>query len=784
MFVLVTQADGSARRFTWVTYAIAACFVAFFVQQHAANEIADRGRGEALAYLHENPYVTVGDQFRSVIPLDYAAALRETFFRERRELGLALMPDYLMARGQREFDQLLRSALVTVEVLPAWSFGIRSSDAPGANWLLHAAVHETQFALILSLVLLLCFGIALEDGWGSILFGCLATAGVMLTGFVSTSAHYFGATGTPWFGASGLLATLAGAYFVRSLRGSPRAFGMIPMPGWLLLPIWLSAEYMIVRGVSSSDEFVDASAIVQGAGFGLGFVVSTAMMLMRAEAKMLDRAQRTKELVSNPVLERAMAAKESGQVEDAFDLLRSEFRRSPKNRDVALALWDVSIEIGKASLVVDSILSVIEKDLQAGEKSQAVAKWFAMTDEVAVLTARPQLFVRIGEALLDEGHPNDAIAALTRSVEDGKSLSTALAQRVVRIARDLDPELTRRAAEIALQDSRLGMIEREELSQLCSAVPAAPAPQPVPAIDPATADVDRDADTNVDTSVELDDPSERQSAIPAFDEDISALDPGALSLDDLKDEVAETSAEPGSEGLFDDPGPDGDPGDRGDELEGGFDELDGNGLTEVAMDPVVASEMVTQIGFESSIPDSEDTKSEDTKSEATAPMSIESSIASNSVTTTAVDIAPASRTLRVRDAVPVALESRALVIEVDGGNKTRLPYARIDALAAAAVHGLGAKPVVVIDLVVNWQSASEPLKIIRLRSDRFDPAQLAPGTANQLEALRKLITDLVRVANATPLPNFSAATGSPFQVFSRLEDYHRVVLDGTEDADS
>jgi hypothetical protein len=132
--------------------------------------------------------------------------------------------------------------------------------------------------------------------------------------------------------------------------------------------------------------------------------------------------------------------------------------------------------------------------------------------------------------------------------------------------------------------------------------------------------------------------------------------------------------------------------------------------------------------------------------------------------------------------VPIAVESRALVIEVDGGNKTRLPYSRIDALAAAAIQGLGAKPVVVIDLVVNWQSASEPLKIIRLRSDRFDPTQLAPGAANQLEAVRKLLSDLLRVANATPLPNFSAATGSPFQVYSGLEHYHRDVLDGIEDA--
>jgi membrane associated rhomboid family serine protease len=759
MFVLVTQADGSARRFTWVTYAIVACLIAFFIQQHAANRIADKDRAVALAYLIENPYVEVEERFRGVIPLDYAQELRETFFQERRERGLALMSDHLMRRGQREFDELLESALATLELLPAWRFGIRGSDAPGLSWLVHPIVHETQFALILSVVLLLCLGIALEDGWGPILFGCFASVAVVTTGFASASVHYYDATGMPWFGSSGLIATLAGAYFVRSLRGSPRAFGAIPMPGWLLLPSWLAAEYIVVRGVSSPDEFVNAPAIVHGAGFGLGVAVGAVMLLLRVETKMIDRVQETPELVSNPVLERAMRAKEAGRAEEAFVLLRSEFRRAPRNLDVALALWDVSIQVGKASRVVEAILSVIEKDLQTGHASQAVAKWFAMTDEVAIPTARPQLLVRIGEALLDEGHPDAAIAALTRSVDQGKLLTSALAQRVVRIARDLDPELTRRAAEIALQDGQLGRVEREELSRLQGAG-VSPLPEPEPAI--------TDVDVDTGTNVELDDPGNRQSTVPDLAEDISALDPEALSIDDLEQEFSRNLDESEAQEFWNDPGL---VDDLNDELEGEFGELDDAALAAVAMDSGIAGDTVTVVNVQSSIPEQEETKTE-----GSAPAATEN----GDVTATAVDIVPTQRSLRIRDAVPVTLESRSLVIEVEGGNKARLPYARVDALAAAAVEGLGEKPVVVIDLVINWLSAAEPLKVIRLRSDQFDPTQLVPGPANQLEALRKFLSDLIRVSNATPLPNFNAATGAPFQVFSGLADYQRDVLDGTE----
>lgn len=761
MFVLVTQADGSARRFTWVIYAIVSCLVAFFImQQHAANRIADKDRAVALAYLNENPFVEVGERFRGVIPLDYAQGLRETFFQERRERGLALMSDHLMRRGQREFNELLEAALATLEILPAWRFGVRGSDAPGVSWLVHPVVHETQFALILSVVLLLCLGIALEDGWGSILFGCFASVAVVMTGFVSVSVHYYDATGMPWFGSSGLIAALAGAYFVRSLRGSPRAFGAIPMPSWLLLPSWLAAEYIVVRGVSSPDEFVNAAAIVHGAGFGLGVAAGALMLLLRVETKMIDRVQETPELVSNPILERAMRAREAGRAEEAFVLLRNEFRRAPENLDVALALWDVAIQVGKASRGVEAILSVIEKDLQTGHARQAVAKWFAMTDEVAIPTARPQLLVRIGEALLDEGHPDAAIAALTRSVDQGKSLTSALAQRVVRIARDLDPELTRRAAEIALQDGQLGLVEREELSRLQGAV-VSPPPEPEPAI----TEVDIDAGSNV----ELDDPSDRQSSVPNLAEDVSALDPEALSIDDLEQEFSRNLDDLEPQEFWNDPGL---VDDIDHELEGEFDELDDTALAAVAMDSGIAGDTVTEVNVQSSIPEQEETKTE-----GSTPAAPEN----GDVTVTAVDIFPTQRSLRIRDAVPVALESRSLVIEMEGGNKTRLPYARVDALAAAAVQGLGEKPVIIIDLVINWLSAAEPLKVIRLRSDQFDPAQLVPGRVGQLEALRSFLSDLLRASNATPLPNFNAATGAPFQVFSGLADYQRDVLDGTED---
>ena len=101
----------------------------------------------------------------------------------------------------------------------------------------------------------------------------------------------------------------------------------------------------------------------------------------------------------------------------------------------------------------------------------------------------------------------------------------------------------------------------------------------------------------------------------------------------------------------------------------------------------------------------------------------------------------------------------------------RLPW------AVVAAHGLAARPVVLVDLVLNWNdSGAAPLHVLRLRSDRFDPRKLVPGAADALAALRQLLADLLTRSAAVPLPDADAARGRPFRVFSDPLAYQREVL--------
>jgi membrane associated rhomboid family serine protease len=140
-----------------------------------------------------------------------------------------------------------------------------------------------------------------------------------------------------------------------------------------------------------------------------------------------------------------------------------------------------------------------------------------------------------------------------------------------------------------------------------------------------------------------------------------------------------------------------------------------------------------------------------------------------------IDLDLETRTLTVVAANPLEFESDALLIEAVGSQK-RVPYQRIQAVSVAAVDGLGERTVILIDLIPNWTASEEPLRVIRLRSDRFDPRRLSGAEGNALDAVRAFVELLLERCGATPLPDLRSAKGLPFVAFADLASYHRGVL--------
>ena len=134
---------------------------------------------------------------------------------------------------------------------------------------------------------------------------------------------------------------------------------------------------------------------------------------------------------------------------------------------------------------------------------------------------------------------------------------------------------------------------------------------------------------------------------------------------------------------------------------------------------------------------------------------------------------------KIVSAVPVELDPAGLQLRIDGAAPTLLVWERIQAVGVGLVSGLGAKPVVVIDLALNWaetESHSGGLEVLRLRSDSFRARALVGGDGSALEALRALLAQLLARSGAVPLPDGGAARGLPFREFPDPSSYEREVL--------
>jgi hypothetical protein len=134
---------------------------------------------------------------------------------------------------------------------------------------------------------------------------------------------------------------------------------------------------------------------------------------------------------------------------------------------------------------------------------------------------------------------------------------------------------------------------------------------------------------------------------------------------------------------------------------------------------------------------------------------------------------PRFHELKCVEAVPLALDDSSLSLR----NGPQVDLARVDGIAVGAVQGIAAKPVILVDLLLNWTEISDaPLRTVRLRSDQFDPRALFPAAGGGLEAFRALLEALHERAGAAPLPDAAAARGRPFKMFPNLAQYEREVL--------
>lgn len=750
----------SIRRHPWVSYVLAGVLLlgsgSLLLTGPDDVELAGESpeMQAVVRYFERNPEVEVDARLARFIGRSYMSEVRARHEQRRQQGGVAVLSQRMRDKTQARFDEAQRRAFDGLHDLPSWRFGVVDGDSPIANTYGHLIANDGWLAMGISMLFLVLVAITLEGAWGSLLFGGLCLLLPIVTRVAYTSAY--GDQGIPWTGTSGLVAGLLGAYLVRS-------FGGFTIPGWLLLPVWVVAEYLFARDVPI-DDFDATPMVVHAVCFGFGALAAGAVWGLGLEGRFGDRPQDTPELLSNQVLEQALAARDAGDDEGAFEMLAEELRRDPGNHDAGVALWQLASGSERVGRALPLLVAVVRDALRSGRREEACSLWMGMATQ-GEPRAEGTLLVRIGEALLSQEEHEAALHAFGLAVDGPKPLSSVLALRIARSAKDLDPALAARAAAIALADEQLALADRNAMQAVASAAPpaarspAAPASAPSP-VSPAAA------------------PSPVSPASAPASEPDPFQDPHAIAADAFE-ELPE-----GGSLAAEDPDSWNQPGlvqELSDDEVGDAAGFDWSGLQDEGdvTDPVGVD---THVDLGDGSPEgSETTESLEPRGpaegEGKSPSPTAGEIADEDEVALPVDFEAPRRVLRALAAVPVGLDEAGITIEAQGGSKTQLSYERIEAVAAAAVRGLAEKPVLVVDVVLNWLDVPDaPLKVIRLRSDGFDPRAVMPGCSSALEALRAMLEQLVTRSGATPLPSRDAALGTPFASFPDIDSYDRDVL--------
>jgi len=771
-----------------------------------SSEVFEASREVARTFLIRNPQLEVDTLGGLILDPTWLIEMRSAAAKSEPRTTIQL-PARMLARSQARLDNLIANAYaLRINGDPAWRFGVLDARSPTRNYIVHAFVHENLAGIILSVVVLLLVGVALELTWGSLIFSAFVLAAVPIT---AESYRLFDASsGVPWSGGAGLAGALLGAYFIRGLGGH------FIIPGWILLPAWLGVESFVVRGFWIDDlGGVPWATICAAIGFGA--LVTGALRLTNFESNVESRAAKRASRGPNPVVSRATRLRTDGDPHQAFDLIQAAWRENPKSQEVVEAFFSIAVEVGRPEAAAEAIVPSLRNALRSGDVSRAIDYWLPIAAKECDVSLEATVSVRLGEALLDAGHPEEALFTLRGALEVG--VSSAQATRIVKVARDLDDSLARRAAAVALNDASLDSKTRAELEVVAAipsdSPPSRPCDEVVETMAPPT---DIDSNSGSGPEGDLGELGSNEASLNA-----QSLDAGAFSEDNLSAEsaaVEDAAQSDFSDDVFSrsnepDPLAVNDAGDLSGDLEEDFSDetlLDASalqphkegfdlGLNLEETDPLDPLEAETDSDFTPMIDAMDD--------ELTSPL-VQSNLDENDRSTVVFDqpttilgpeesAASASpndlpigatddgsdstsgsrlRRMKVLDALPIAMTDEWVEIDASPRGKSKIPFSRIETIAMAAVDGLGKRPVLIVDIVLNGaDSLDEPMKMIRFRSDRFDPLGFEPDAGTPLAALTAWVKRLQNESNAICLPSQVILSGA-FTRFESFEAYEREVL--------
>ncbi len=637
----------------------------------------------------------------------------------------AFLRDGKATAEQSHLDVLTSRSFDLLDSHPYRALGLVPAQGGWLALATHPFVHGGWIHTLLTCLLLLAAGPLLEAVWGRRLFGATCALSVLLGALVFRLVH--ADLDRALVGGGALVSALVAGALVRfwdqevDLAGwlEPLASLELRVPAWSLAAGWAVYQAALVwaaggdlPGGLQNAQGITASLAAAAAGAGMAFGLAQSGLEGRYGSRLAPFSPRM--AGGRFDIEKVKRARARGDLETAFQILHAETRRSARNRDVVLLFWEIAVEHDQTESAAPVMLQLIREELRRGALDAAVSQWRRLGERVPGALLDSASLMKLLPLIRSKLGDDAAVLALHQAVDPAnRGFTPQLGAEIARAAVEIEPEAARKAATRALQAKAIAPELASELNAL------------VARLTPRSDDDEMGAPPVVAHASFDDDDDCDRSAFGAVD-DLSA-DPAEKEAAKEAPAAAPPAVEP-------------------DEAPLGEAELAEAAAAVAAVD-------------------------EEPPAEAAAEK------APAAVATADEAPAPGFPSVRIANAVPLSLGEEELMIYVSGKGPSKLVYSRITAVSLAAVRGLGPKPVVLLDLLLSGPEPDEqPLRLVRLRSDQFDPRKLVPSAAGPLEALLALAEELLKRTRGVPLPDEDAARGRPLRKFDTLDAYSREVL--------
>jgi membrane associated rhomboid family serine protease len=129
----------------------------------------------------------------------------------------------------------------------------------------------------------------------------------------------------------------------------------------------------------------------------------------------------------------------------------------------------------------------------------------------------------------------------------------------------------------------------------------------------------------------------------------------------------------------------------------------------------------------------------------------------------------------IQDGVPVSISAQGLTIQFEDRGQSTVAFTRMRAISVVGVRGLGPNPVVLMDIMIDGGGTPDPLVLLRMRCDRFEPRTLIPKASSSKDALRAIVQGLQK-RGLKVLADVTAPSTDSKPIFESCDAYHDKVL--------